>query len=112
MENKKTSFHKFMDATNSVKVELALLDNVLKQKDGFEKSAKQAKLMVLAGANNSNDALTFLKNALSIAESYTQKAKELGSDELTKQGETLVSEFKGSIAKWQKIYNDIKSIQL
>lgn len=54
MENKKTSFHKFMDATSGVKVELSVIDDLKKvisiaekhialQKENFGKSAKVKK---------------------------------------------------------------------
>ena len=95
-----------------MKVELALLDDVTKAKNGFEQSAKQAKLMIAAAANNTNDTLRFLNTAAKITDEYVQKAKELGSPELIKQGETIKAEFAGYISKWQKVYNDIKKIQI
>ena len=114
----KTSFEKFMasNAVNQVelgehKVELALLDDVTKWKNGFEKSAKQARLMVAGADNNTNETLMFLRNAIKISDQYLQKAKELGAPELIKQGETIKSGFEGSLSKWQKISNDIKKIQ-
>lgn len=95
-----------------VKVELNILDDVTKARNGFEQSAKQARLMVLAAANNSNDTLRFLKTAVKISDEYVQKAKELGSPELIKRGQSIKAEFEKSISKWQKIYNDIKSIKI
>jgi hypothetical protein len=109
----KTSFDKFMasNAVSPVKIEMALLDDVTKAKNGFEQSAKQARLMVAAADNNTNETLMFLKNALKISDEYLQKAKDLGSPELIKQGETIKAGFAGSLSKWQKISNDIKKIQ-
>lgn len=97
---------------NPVKVEMALLDDVTKAKNGFEQSAKQARLMVAAAANNTNDTLRFLSTAAKISDDYLLKAKELGSPELIKQGEAIKAEFAGYISKWQKVYNDIKKIQI
>ena len=95
-----------------VKVEFSILDDVTKARNGFEQSAKQSRLMVLAAANNLNDTLRFLNKGVKISDEYLQKAKELGSPELIKQGQAIKAEFEGHISKWQKIYNDIKKIQI
>jgi hypothetical protein len=110
----KTSFDKFMasSAVNPVKMELALLDDVTKAKNGFEQSAKQARLMIAAAANNTVDTLRFLSAAAKISDDYLLKAKELGSPELIKQGQAIKSEFAGYISKWEKVYNEIKKIQI
>jgi len=97
---------------NAINVELSILDDVTKAKNGFEQSAKQARLMVAAATNNLNDTLRFLNTAAKISDEYLQKAKELGSPELIKQGQAIKAEFEGHISKWQKIYNDIKKIQI
>jgi hypothetical protein len=95
-----------------IKIEMALEDDILKVKKGFETSAKQARLMLAAAANNTNETLSFLNNALKISENYLAKAKELGSPELIKRGQDIKTEFEGSISKWNKVYASIKAINL
>ena len=94
MENNKTSFHKFMDATQGVKVDLALVDELktrieeTKQKiDAIKKSEKDL-LDLFDTASRFADKLDFeYRNGASLSNVITKSidrtkalAKELGID--------------------------------
>jgi len=119
MENNKTSFHKFMDATKGVNVELALiddikaligkyksLDNAIKTQNGKAFTAVKAyQESVLASYQNA-------KNAVDLIDQLDKKSKELGLPDsgmggYKKELSAKASEYK---SKFGKIDGILKSL--
>lgn len=108
MENKKTSFHKFMDATSGVKVELSIIDDLKKVSAQLNTRAlellseidniKQSKQRAISAYN------TLLKQRSDlelIVRNYNNAAKELG---MTTQEFPEVAKAKNTMTEAMKAY--------
>jgi hypothetical protein len=111
MENNKTSFHKFMDATQGVKVELGLIEDINAQlQNAFKIYDVQSPL--ISAQMQVKKAKGEYVNALAKAEDALKKAKDLGSEMLVGAFQKTVSEAKGAIGMCDRLIAAIdKAIQ-
>lgn len=110
MENK-TSFHKFMDATNPVKIELALLDELVN--DNMEAGS----LLVIQ--KEIADAVKKLEKSKSInaaglvkAKKGLESAKALGDEKTIATFTRWVDTFGKDIARADKTIAQLKSVNI
>jgi hypothetical protein len=108
MENNKTSFHKFMDATKGVKVEFALIDEVKNKRDIAASNIVRLKGKMKSDAMEFDKWITQLVESMDEMTKLIQQAKDLGADSTVKQLESLKSSTNGLTKEW---YSSIEAIK-
>lgn len=110
MENK-TSFHKFMDATSGVKVELALIDDAKAIVNELTKQSaelSQESLAILSAKNKLSQKIDKLRQSVGpakkIVADYNKQLKDLGVTEPT----SIVNTLEVAIEKAVKTANDFE----
>ncbi len=111
MENNKTSFHKFMDATKGVKVEMALLDDLL-QINMEAGSLLVVQSFVGRAIMQVEKSMTMNKEGLKKAEKGLEAAKELGEQNSIDTFTRWVASFKEDIKKGEKIIASLNKVEI
>ena len=101
MENNKTSFHKFMDATQGVKVAFNAISDLKSVQDSFNSKSVKASNLLLNANKSLNEARKDAVDGLKKAQVAQKMAKELGVDEQQYNG--WVSQFENELKKLESI---------
>jgi hypothetical protein len=111
MENNKTSFHKFMDATQGVKVEFALLDELVNT--NMEAGSMMViQKFIMDAVQKVEKSIAMNKEGLKKAEKGLEAAKELGDKNSIDTFTRWVASFKEDIKRAEGIIASLNKVDI
>ena len=93
------------------KVELSMLDDILKLRDKATAKSKSALKNVMAALSDLADTTEAIEKGLRIATEIVSKGKDIGADDYLKRAQKIKSDFEGVLDKHRKAITDLRNIK-
>ena len=93
------------------KVQLSMLDDILKLRDKATAKSKSAMKNVMGALSDLADTTKAIEDGLKIATAIIKAGKDLGSDDIVKRGQKTKTDFERVLDKHRKAITDLRNVK-
>ena len=98
-------------AFKTEKVELSMLDDILKLRDKATAKSKSAVKNVMGALSDLADTTEALEKGLKIATEIVSRGKDIGADDIVKRGQKIKSDFERVLDKHRKAITELRNVK-